>query len=164
MSGRTRAADRMASQRGLGVKAARTPIVMVPVATLAALVLAASLLTGCHDRDVARGAALYQAQCASCHGPNGQGQNPARPWGSLVPEQEGWIAPALDMRGHCYVHPRNQLFSIIRDGSPFPGTTMVGFKDRLKDDEIRDIVAYLETLWDKNTRREYLEREKLISR
>jgi len=135
-------------------------------ATAAALglILAAALLAGCHERDVARGAALYTEHCATCHGPNGRGQNPARPWGSLVPEQEGWIAPALDMRGHCYVHPRRQLFSIIRDGSPFKGTTMLAFKSKLSDNQILALVAYLETLWDKNTRREYEEREKLYSR
>lgn len=130
---------------------------------LAALLLAAPLLAGCHEREVAQGAALYVEHCAICHGPDGRGQNPFRPWGSLVPEEEGWIAPALDMRGHCYVHPRKQLFALIRDGSPFPKSTMIAFKNKLSDRQIRVLITYLETLWDKNTRREYEERERLFS-
>jgi len=136
-----------------------------PLAGAAAclLFLAGMLLGGCKEQEAARGAALYTVHCAACHGANGQGQNPARPWGSLAPEQEGWIAPALDMRGHCYVHPRKQLFSLIRDGSPFPGTTMVGFKAKLSDEQIRWIVSYLESLWDRRTRKEYEDREKLYT-
>lgn len=127
------------------------------------LLLAGLLLAGCHDRQAAQGALYYDVYCSSCHGPNGQGQYPARPWGSVAPDLEGWIAPALDMQGHCYVHPRGQLFSIIRNGSPFPGTTMVGFKNKLTDDQIRAIVAYLESLWDARTRSEYEQREKVYS-
>lgn len=132
------------------------------VATLlpAPLLLAALFLAGCHEREVAQGAALYVEHCETCHGPNGRGQNPFRPWGSLAPEQEGWIAPALDMRGHCFVHPRSQLISIIRDGSPFPKSTMVGFKAKLSDRQILALISYMETLWDPNTRREYDERER----
>lgn len=104
---------------------------------------------------------MYQIHCAVCHGSEGQGQNPARPYGSIAPEQEGWIAPALNTRGHCFLHSRQQLFSIIRDGSPFPGTPMVGFKDKLTDDQIRALISYLESLWDRNTRREYEARELL---
>jgi mono/diheme cytochrome c family protein len=137
-----------------GVRRIQAPVLL----TLAALCVLA--LAGCEFTEVSRGKALYTQHCAICHGPNGRGQNPARPWGSLAPEQEGWIAPALDMRGHCYVHPRRQLLSIIRDGSTFKGTTMIGFKDKMDDDQIRALIAYLETLWDKNTRREYESREK----
>jgi mono/diheme cytochrome c family protein len=124
-------------------------------------VLGFALLGGCQKFEEFRGASIYAAQCANCHGQEGRGQNPARPYGSIAPEQEGWIAPALDGQGHCFLHTRNQLFSIIRDGSTFPGTTMVGFKDKLSDGQIRALIAYIESLWNRNTRREFDLREKM---
>ncbi len=122
----------------------------------------AGLLAGCDRVDVLRGSAAYSTHCAVCHGLDGRGQNAARPYGSIAPEQEGWIAPALDTRGHCFLHTRAQLFSIIHDGSPFPGTPMVGFKDKLSDSQIRALIVYLVSLWDANTRREYEAREELL--
>jgi mono/diheme cytochrome c family protein len=112
-------------------------------------------LGGCHDREPAGGLALYTEHCALCHGTRGRGQNPTRPGGSLAPELEGWIAPALDMRGHCFVHSRAQLIAIIRDGSSQKGSTMLAFKDRLTEEDIGEIVSYLETLWDPATRGQY---------
>jgi mono/diheme cytochrome c family protein len=129
---------------------------------LIAAVLLTGWLAGCERMELARGSAVYDQHCAVCHGSAGRGQNPARPYGSIAPEQEGWIAPALDTRGHCFLHTRAQLFSIIRDGSPFPGTPMLGFKDKLTDNEIRAVIAYLVSLWDRNTRREYESREQLL--
>ena len=131
-----------------------------PHRALIAGALLMGLLGGCAQLDQARGASLFEIHCAVCHGSAGRGQNPARPYGSIAPEQEGWIAPALNARGHCYLHSRKQLLSIIRDGSPFPDTPMVGFKAKLTDAHIRAVISYLESLWDENTRRAYDEREK----
>src|SRR5690349_14947239 len=110
---------------------------------LALLLPLLGLAAGCERIQVAQGEKLYSQSCASCHGVDGVGQNPARPYGSIVPEKEGWIAPALDGRGHCFQHSRQQIFEIIRDGSPFPGTPMVGFKDKLTDGEVKALVAYI---------------------
>jgi mono/diheme cytochrome c family protein len=121
------------------------------------------LLAGCHNREAAaQGAALYAQNCASCHGPGGRGQNPARPSGALVPEREGFIAPALDGRGHCAEHPREELVRIVREGSRVPGSPMIGVQGRLTDPEIRAIVSYLESLWDRRTRNRYEARERAL--
>ncbi|HEX7926104.1 MAG TPA: cytochrome c [bacterium] len=128
---------------------------------LALLLPLLGLAAGCERIQVAQGARVYSQYCVSCHGAEGVGQNPARPYGSIVPEKEGWIAPALDGRGHCYQHSRQQIFEIIRDGSPFLGTPMVGFKDKLSDSDVNALVAYIISLWDENMRREYEARERL---
>ena len=125
---------------------------------LAVVGLAALVLAGYHAPEPVGGEALYTEHCASCHGHQGRGQNPARPGGSLAPEQEGWIAPALDMRGHCFSHSRAQLIAIVRDGSTQKGSTMLAFKDRLSDAQVGEIVSYLETLWDAPTRSQYAAR------
>jgi mono/diheme cytochrome c family protein len=128
-------------------------------AGLLALALGAALgAAGCHPRPSTDGEALYADLCASCHGPRGRGQNLARPGGSLAPEQEGWIAPALDQRGHCFAHSRAQLIAIVRDGSAQKGSTMLAFRDKLSDEQIGAVVSYLETLWDGPTRRQYAAR------
>jgi len=133
-----------------------------------ALVLPAALLVawlgGCERVESFRGSLLYDRHCVVCHGPGGRGQNPARPYGSIAPEVEGWIAPALDGRGHCFLHTRSEITAIVRDGSPFPGTPMVGYKGRLTDEEIGRIVTYLISLWERNTRREYERRETELER
>jgi mono/diheme cytochrome c family protein len=140
-------------------RARLTPGKVVQALGLSCLLI---VMAGCHDREVSRGAAIYAERCASCHGPEGRGQNPARPWGSIAPEQEGWIAPALDMRGHCYQHPRKQLIAIIRNGSSLKGSTMLGFKDKLSEDQINSVVTYLESLWDRPTRKQFQAREQSI--
>lgn len=148
-----------AARRGWGTRWVAAAGGLLAVAGLAAVGLA-----GYHGAEPRSGEALYSEHCASCHGPQGRGQNLARPGGSLAPEQEGWIAPALDMRGHCFAHSRAQLIALIRGGSAQKGSTMLPFKDRLSDEEIGTIVSYLETLWDASTRSQYEARGNLPAR
>ena len=121
-----------------------------PLALLLAGFLALLALAGCHSRphqQVAQGALLYEQHCATCHGPDGQGQDLARPAGNPFPQQEGFIAPALDNRGHCAEHPQEQLFDWIKHGTGVPGSPMQGWEGRLTDDQIRAVLAYLRSLW-----------------
>ena len=48
---------------------------------------------------------------------------------------------------------------MIRDGSKLTGSTMVGFKSRLTDEQIEAVVTYLETFWDRGIRKQYQARE-----
>jgi len=133
---------------------------LLPAAGLALLLLA----SGCHKARQLQGAMLYSEHCAACHGSAGRGQDPRRPYGSIAPDQEGWIAPALDSRGHCFQHTRKELFTIIRDGSPFPGTPMAGFKGKLSDAQIQSLIDYIVSLWDRNTRGQYERRQERYGR
>jgi mono/diheme cytochrome c family protein len=81
------------------------------------------------------GAEVFNSNCKACHGDQGHGDGPAG--GSLVPK------------------PRNlpQLASIVGDDYLFwristgkPGTSMVGWKDILTDEQIWQIVAFIRTL------------------
>ena len=130
----------------------------LPLAAAGLTLLA--LLGGCGKAEEWYGAALYLDHCALCHGSSGRGQDLRRPYGSIAPDQEGWIAPALNSQGHCFLHNRKQIFSIIRDGSPFPGTPMYGVKGQLSDSQIQALVAYIVSLWDRNTREQYEQRER----
>ena len=86
---------------------------------------------------VARGHALYLANCLPCHGVAGKGDGPVGL--TLNPR------PA-DLSAHAVpgVHTDGQLYSWITDG--FPGSVMPSFKNVLTDDNRWDLVNYVRTL------------------
>ena len=96
-----------------------------------------------------QGATLYAAQCASCHGAQGEGQpnwRERKPDGRLP-------APPHDASGHTWHHPMEMLFQMTRDGIVPPlapegyQSDMPAFGKTLSDDEIRAVLAYIESLW-----------------
>jgi mono/diheme cytochrome c family protein len=97
---------------------------------------------------VAAGRRLYDAHCASCHGPNLEGQanwRERRPDGKLP-------APPHDAGGHTWHHTDDALFEVTRNGlAAMAGadyqTDMPGFADRLSDDEIWAVLAYIKSRW-----------------
>ena len=97
---------------------------------------------------VARGAALYARHCASCHGARLEGEadwRRRRPDGRLP-------APPHDSTGHTWHHPDRQIFAVTKHGSAatMPAgfiAGMPGFADRLRDDEIWSIIAFIKSRW-----------------
>ncbi|TVT45590.1 MAG: cytochrome c [Denitromonas halophila] len=119
--------------------------------------LASAVLIACGDppasasapATLAQGATLYAAQCSSCHGAKGEGQpnwRERRPDGRLP-------APPHDASGHTWHHPMEMLFQMTRDGMVPPlapegyQSDMPAFGKTLSDDEIRAVLAYIESLW-----------------
>ena len=94
------------------------------------------------------GAALYQQNCASCHGAELQGQPD---WRS--PGPEGRLpAPPHDATGHTWHHGDDILFRITREGTAAVvgggyESDMPGFGDSLSDAEIRAILDYIKSTW-----------------
>ena len=78
--------------------------------------------------DPTAGAEVYTAQCAACHGPQG----------------EGGIGPALVNNLFIQSQSETDLRQFILDGRP--GTTMAGFLNRLDDTQLADMIAFLR-LW-----------------
>ena len=71
--------------------------------------------------------AIYKQQCQACHGPDGRGQLPG-------------VASFPD--GEWQHGSREQdIVKVIREG--VPGTTMVGFKSRLKPEQIDALARYV---------------------
>ncbi len=103
---------------------------------------------------VAEGHAIYDRQCASCHGPNGEG---APDWQRRNAEGE-LPAPAHDPQGHTWKHSDAMLYRIVREGwrDPFnktPRLTMPAFRDILSPHETRAVITFLKTLWTPEQRR-----------
>ena len=99
------------------------------------------------------GAALYQENCASCHGAELQGQPD---WHS--PGPDGRLpAPPHDATGHTWHHGDDILFRITRDGTAAVvgggyASDMPGFGDALTNAEIRAILDYIKSTWPERER------------
>jgi len=100
---------------------------------------------------VARGAEIYAAQCATCHGKNLEGEANWR-----VQKPSGVLpAPPHDESGHTWHHGDDQLFAITkRGGQPFmpPGmqSAMPAFEAGLTDRDIWAVLAYIKSRWPDN--------------
>jgi mono/diheme cytochrome c family protein len=92
------------------------------------------------------GQALYEANCAECHGINGGGQNPADPY--ALNEDGLMVAPPHTNAGHTWHHPDQQNFAAVWAGRQVPGSLpMPGFGESLTVDEVMQILAYIKTWW-----------------
>ncbi|MFN3286239.1 MAG: c-type cytochrome [bacterium] len=84
---------------------------------------------------VQSGRRLYEAYCAACHGRQGAGDGPAAAALARKP---------ADLRLHVPMHTDGQLYLWITVG--VPGTPMLGFADRLSEEERWQVVNYLRVL------------------
>lgn len=101
--------------------------------------------------DIERGAALYATSCAACHGSNLEGQPD---WQS--PGADGALpAPPHDETGHTWHHSDRVLFeytllggreALARQGMEFD-SGMPPFGGVLTEQEIWDILAYIQSTW-----------------
>jgi len=99
---------------------------------------------------IAGGKLIYGRHCASCHGANLEGQ---ANWRERLPNGR-MPAPPHDDSGHTWHHPDDVLFGIVKYGL-VPGkyapagyqSDMPAFGSALTDDEIRAVLAYIESRW-----------------
>jgi mono/diheme cytochrome c family protein len=99
-----------------------------------------------------RGRALYLQHCASCHGPNLEGQPN---WQNRQPD--GLLpAPPHDASGHTWHHSDEQLFAITKKGVsaivPNYRSAMPAFEGVLSDEEIRLVISYIKSTWPEEQR------------
>lgn len=93
-----------------------------------------------------RGAGIYNANCASCHGgPTGGGMMD--------------YPPRHNANGHTWHHPDCELEEVVRTGSgpmvemmremmaPPGAPTMPAFRTSLTDEEIDEVLAFIKTMW-----------------
>ncbi|MCC7020830.1 MAG: cytochrome c [Ardenticatenales bacterium] len=94
---------------------------------------------------VARGAALYAAHCASCHGANLEGQPD---WKRPLPDGS-LPAPPHDVSGHTWHHGDGELLRIIAKGGTIymPESKMPGYERVLSDDDMRAVLTFIKSSW-----------------
>lgn len=97
---------------------------------------------------LALGEQTYAESCASCHGPDLEGQ---QDWKSPLPSGR-LPAPPHDASGHTWHHPDAVLFRIVKEGTAkvvgrnYEGD-MPAFRDILTDEEIRAVLAFIKGTW-----------------
>lgn len=98
--------------------------------------LVASAQVPATPESIAAGQQLYLRNCASCHGRTGEGG----PGNDLIP-----AAPSLVDDQWDHGASDKQVFDNIKNGIG-PDFNMVPFKDKLKDDEIWNVVNYIRSI------------------
>lgn len=104
-----------------------------------------------------RGQPLYAANCASCHGAQGQGQSKAEAGGQN-------LAPALNGSAHTWHHPLKALHRTLAVGGVKIGGRMPAFKASLTDGQRSDILAYVQSFWSDAIYNRWSERNLAASR
>ena len=98
---------------------------------------------------VARGAGVYAANCAACHGAHLEG---APGWKEAGPADVVALAPPHDETGHTWMHSDEQIFDLVKfslgELAP-PGfvTTMPAFDGKVSDQDIVATVAFIKSKW-----------------
>lgn len=127
-------------------------LVAVCISATVAAVLVLRAPTGLADPDnsrlVALGRAVYEANCAYCHGKRLEGQEDwqiRKPNGRLP-------APPHDASGHTWHHPDANLFGIVKNGIQVyapPGyeSDMPAFGAALNDEQIWAVLAFIKSTW-----------------
>lgn len=97
---------------------------------------------------VARGEALYAQHCASCHGPELEGQPN---WRNRLPDGR-YPAPPHDATGHTWHHDDAYLFETTKHGGQATAprgfvSWMPAFADELSDAEIWSILTFIKSRW-----------------
>jgi len=108
-----------------------------------------------NSEQVARGKAVYVQHCAACHGARLEGQPN---WREKLPTGR-MPGPPHDASGHTWHHPDGVLFGITKYGlvpgkyaPPKYESDMPAFGDRLTDEEIWVVLAYIKSAWPEKIR------------
>jgi len=87
------------------------------------------------------GKAVYTANCAACHGAQGEGEPNWK-----VPDANGiYPAPPHDPSGHTWHHADALLLQVMREGSGMPNSKMPVYREILSDKEMEAVLAYIKT-------------------
>lgn len=95
------------------------------------------------DLHAALGKPVFQAICATCHGPTGDGKGPAA---AALKNDDGTPASPADLR-LAHLRSGDEPIAIYRTlATGLNGTPMVSFGDALSDAQKWDVIAYILTL------------------
>ena len=128
--------------------------IVLPLALTIVLLAACSPST---SENPAVGKRIFAANCAVCHGTEGQGQPD---W--HIPKEDGTLPPPpLNGNGHTWHHSDGLLYRIVSQGGQFQEDTdlssfrsaMPAFGDRLSREETVQVLTYVKSLWGDKTSR-----------
>lgn len=144
-----------------------------PILALFLLLTALLIACGPDDREASTNASatapaptgqqLFAANCAVCHGADGEGQ----PNWHIANDDGTLPAPPLNGDGHTWHHADGLLYRIVSLGGaqfespsdPSFKSAMPAFDDRLSHDEIIAVLTYVKGLWGNKVRMDFSIRE-----
>ncbi len=104
---------------------------------------------------VERGKPVYQVHCAVCHQPDASG---TKDW--KTPDAAGnYPPPPLNGTAHTWHHPMSVLQRTIRNGGIPLGGVMPPFKDKLSNQEVDNIIAFVQSHWSDEVYAHWLQRD-----
>jgi mono/diheme cytochrome c family protein len=118
------------------IKLVQAQLRWVRRSVLLSLALACQVFAQEYPADLARGKALYERHCMTCHGPRGYGDGP----NALLLT----ITPANFHRPGSFMKSDETLLRMIEHGGVF--SPMHSWRGRLTDGEMQDVLAYIRTL------------------
>lgn len=92
---------------------------------------------------VKRGEVIYEANCATCHGPKGESTPGWRKQGA----DGRYPPPPLNGSAHTWHHSTETLEKMIREGSPSGMGGMPAWDDKLTNQEINDVTVWITSIW-----------------
>lgn len=107
---------------------------------------------------VTAGQAVYEQNCAACHGKSLEGQ-----FNWQKRNNDGYLpAPPHDETGHTWHHPDQMLFEFTKYGpQKFAGSDyksiMPAYIGKLSDEEIWNVLAYIKSKWPKEIQKKHTE-------
>ncbi len=104
---------------------------------------------------VTNGKPLYENNCASCHGLNGEGT--AKFWNKKMANGR-YPPPPLNSEAHAYHHPLKALRFTIQNGGKYIGGVMPAFNQKLSYKETDEVIAYFQEFWGDKFYEEWLKR------
>jgi mono/diheme cytochrome c family protein len=102
-----------------------------------------------------RGKKVFKANCAVCHGDNGQGL--VKDWKKADANGE-FPAPPINGSAHAWHHSKELLLRTINNGGIPLGGTMPAFKDTLSEKEKIAVLAHVMNLWPDKIYRDWAQR------
>jgi S-disulfanyl-L-cysteine oxidoreductase SoxD len=103
---------------------------------------------GADPAQIAMGAEVYEAACATCHGVDLEGQPDWR-----VRRSDGRLpAPPHDETGHTWHHSDEVLFNITKYGMQYYAgddyrSEMPAFEGLLSDEEVVAVIEFIKSTW-----------------
>ncbi|MFL5759597.1 MAG: FixH family protein [Thermomicrobiales bacterium] len=112
-----------------------------PTADASAQAQAQTSLSTADQAAITRGKAIYDMNCASCHGATGRGDGPGA--AGLNPAPVDFTSPLHK------AHQQQDLLFWVKEG--IGGSAMPAFGDQLTDEQISDVLAYVRELGNTQT-------------
>jgi len=95
------------------------------------------------EEQVKQGSALFQQNCASCHGQNAEATSNWK-----QPDSNGnYPPPPLNGTAHTWHHAKDSLKRTIVEGGVKIGGVMPAIGNKLTDPELDAVVAYFQSFW-----------------